>query len=92
MPRVQAVVYTTRSLLDAENEAVVSRCIEYANTIQTKRTPFRISPPAIPLSDRDIMDDGGALQGKYLKYAPSAMMSGCFVATITREVRVPVLW
>ena len=85
VPRVQGVVYCTRSLLEAENENVVTRSIYYINLVQQKKTPFRIAPPVLPLSDRDIETEN-PLNGKYLRYPPSPFMSGCFVATITREV------
>ena len=81
------MVYCTRSLLEAENENVVTRSIEYINMVQQKKTPFRIAPPVLPLSDRDIETEN-PLNGKYLRYPPSPFMSGCFVATITREVRL----
>lgn len=40
-PRVQAVVYSTRSMNEAENDSVVLRCIEYVNMVLQKKTPFR---------------------------------------------------
>lgn len=85
VPRVQAVVYCTRSLLEVENESVVTRSIEFINMALQKKTPFRIAPPVLPLSDKDIESEN-PLNGKYLRYPPSPFMSGCFVATITREV------
>ncbi|ELT91030.1 hypothetical protein CAPTEDRAFT_220169 [Capitella teleta] len=87
-PRVQAVVYCTRSLLEAENESVVTRSIEFINTAFQLKTPFRIAPPVLPLSDRDIESEN-PLNGKYLRYPPSPFMSGCFVAIITREADDP---
>ncbi|KAK2148932.1 hypothetical protein LSH36_474g02021 [Paralvinella palmiformis] len=87
-PRVQAVVYCTRSILDPENENVVTRSLEYVNMVQQKKTPYRIAPPVIPLSDRDIEMEN-PLNGKYLRYPPSNLMSGCFIATITREADDP---
>ncbi|ELU08214.1 hypothetical protein CAPTEDRAFT_197531 [Capitella teleta] len=88
-PLVQAVVYCTRSLLDTENECVVSRSIEFMNSaVPSFKTPFRISPPVLALSAADIVS-GVPLSGKYLKYPPSQFMSGCFVATITREADDP---
>ena len=90
VPRVQAVVYYTRSLHKAENENVVTRAIEYTNMVQQKKTTFRISPPVLPLTEKDIELEN-PLCGKCLVYPPSAIMSGCFVATITREVRFALL-
>ena len=81
------MVYCTRSAFEAENENVVTRAIEYVNMVQQKvKTPFRIAPPVLPLSDQDIESEN-PLCGKYLRYKPCSVMSGCFVATITREVR-----
>ena len=85
VPRVQGVVYATRSVFNAENESVVQRAIEYINLVQQKKTPFRVSPPVIPLSEKDIEEEN-PLSGKFLKFPASYAMSGCFVATITREV------
>ena len=82
---MQGLVYYTRSLLEAENENVVTRSIEYVNMVQQKKMLFRIAPPVIPLTDRDIELEN-PLHGKYLRYPPSCLMSSCFLATITREV------
>ncbi len=79
-------MYTTRSLHDAENENVVSSGIEFVNMMQQKKTPFRLAPPVLPLTDKDIEKDS-PLNGKYLKFLPGPSMSGCFMATLTREVR-----
>ena len=85
VPRVQAVVYCARSLNEAENESVVTQGVEYANQVNVRKTPFRLAPPVIPLTDEEIEKEH-PLVGKYLKFMPSACMSGCFVATVTREV------
>lgn len=87
-PRVQAVVYCTRSLNEAENESVVTQGIEYANQVNVRKTPFRLAPPVVPLTDEEIEKEH-PLFGKYLKFLPSACMSGCFVATVTREADDP---
>ncbi|CAH1778389.1 unnamed protein product [Owenia fusiformis] len=86
-PKVQAVVYTTRSVHDVENDVVVGRATEYVN-MTTKQTPFRVVPPVLPLAEKDIEDEG-ALVGKYLKFQPTERMSGCFLAVISREAEDP---
>lgn len=85
VPRVQAVVYCTRSLIEAENEGVVNKVIEYINLMYQKKTPFKVSPPVISLTKENIEEENPVI-GKFLRYLPSNVMSGCFVATITREV------
>ena len=83
--RIQAVVYMTRSVHEAENESVVNKAIEYTNVVQQKRTPFRVAPPVIPMCEEDINAESFQ-DGKFLKFQPSPSMSGCFVAIILREV------
>ncbi len=91
VPRVQAVVYGTRSQFRAENEVVVNRSIEFINMMQQKKTPWRVSPPVIPLSQRDIENES-PLSGKFLSFPADYTTSGCFLATITREVRNNFKW
>ena len=83
--RAQAVVYVTRSMHKAENEAVVNRCVEFINMVQQKKMPWRVSPPVLPLSQRDIESENH-LSGKYLIFQADYTSSGCFLAVITREV------
>ena len=85
VPKMQGVIYCTRSVYAVENEAVVIRSIEYVNGTTTKKCPFRVAPPVLPLSEQDI-ENGNLVGGKYLHFQPSCAMSGCFLATITREV------
>ena len=68
-----------------ENEIVMNGAIEYINTVQQTKTPFRVSPPVIPLSEADIESEM-PLSGKILKFNPSYTTSGCFIAAINREV------
>ena len=84
-PHVQAVVYCTRSLHEAENENIVTQGIEFVNMVQQKKTPFRIAPPVLLLLDHEIEKEN-PLIGKFLKYLPGPSMSACFLATVTREV------
>jgi len=83
--KVQAIVYMTRSVNDAENENVVSRAIEQVNMLQQRKFPWRVVPPVLPFSGTDIEKSIG-ITGKYIKFAPTVRNSGCFVAVITREV------
>ncbi|KAK6172528.1 hypothetical protein SNE40_016163 [Patella caerulea] len=82
--KVQAVVYMTRSVHEAENENVVQKTVEYVNLIQQRRMPYRLVPPVLPFSADEIENNNG-ICGKYMKYSPSSFMNGCFVAVITRE-------
>ncbi|KAL3880122.1 hypothetical protein ACJMK2_032391 [Sinanodonta woodiana] len=84
LQKVQAVVYMTRSVYQAENENVVTKAIEYVNMIQQRKYPFRVVPPVLPFSGEDI-DRSIGITGKYIKFQPSEKNSGCFVAVITRE-------
>lgn len=86
VPRVQGVVYFTRSLVEMENENVVNCAIEYVTTVQQTKMPFRVSPPVLPLTEVDVEEEN-PLTGKFLKFMPSNFSSGCFIAAITREVR-----
>ncbi|ESO89512.1 hypothetical protein LOTGIDRAFT_234325 [Lottia gigantea] len=82
--KVQAVVYMTRSVHEAENEMVVEKTVEYVNSIQQKKMPFRLVPPVLAFSADEIENNRG-ICGKYMKFKPSNTMNGCFVAVITRE-------
>jgi len=53
VPRVQGVVYFTRSLVEMENENVVNSAIEYVTTVQQTKMPYRVSPPVLPLTEQD---------------------------------------
>ena len=85
VPRAQAVVYVTRSVVDCENESVVLAAIDHVTTARPMRTVFRICPPVLAFDESEIEMENPVV-GKYLKYQPSPMTSGCFVAIVTREV------
>ena len=82
---MQAVVYTTRSMYEAENELVINKAIEQINMVQQRKFPYRIVPPVLPFSSEAI-DKQIGIHGKVIKFQPSDRTSGCFVAVITREV------
>jgi hypothetical protein len=88
--RVQAIVYMSQSVYEAENESALTRAMEYINTMQQKRFPYRVVPPVLPFSGDDI-DKNVGICGKFIKFGPSANMSACFVAVITREVRARII-
>ena len=79
------MVYVTRSMHKAENEAVVTRCVEFTNMVQQKKMPWRLSPPVLSLSQKDIESEN-PLSGKYLIFQADYASSGCFLAVVTREV------
>lgn len=83
--KVQAVVYTTRSIHEVENENVVSKAVEYTNLVQQRRYPYRVAPPVIPFSSEAI-DNNIGIHGKFIKFRPTEKTSGCFIAVVTREV------
>ncbi|KAH9492650.1 putative methyltransferase nsun7, partial [Bulinus truncatus] len=85
-PKVQAVVYTTRSRYEAENESVVIKVIEYVNaTTNSKKVPFRVTPPVLPFSGDEIDSGSSGIDGRYVRFLPSSKSNGCFVAIISRE-------
>ncbi len=89
VPKVQAVVYTTCSVFSEENENVVTKVMDYTNERISGKTPFRMIPPVIPLTPRDLETQKST---KYLTIEPSELMGGCFVAALSREVRCFLIW
>ena len=89
MSRVQAVVYMTRSVYEAENENVVSRAVEQINLIQQRKFPYRVVPPVLPFTGYEI-EKGIGICGKFIKFPATDKHSGCFVAVLTREVSHPL--
>lgn len=89
-PRIRAVVYTTRSRYQAENEQVVNQVLEAVNGPQNgKRAPFKVSPPVLPFSGDEIGTEMGLVDGKFARFRPSDRSNGCFVAIISREPEDP---
>jgi len=81
-------VYCTWSTLNAENEALVAACVDEVNSAVQTKTLFNLSPSVLPLFVDDIDSPSAPLNGKVLRFQPSSSNCGCFVATVTREVRV----
>ena len=86
VPKLQGVVYCTYSTIGAENESVVTECVDEVNSTQKTKTLFNVAPVGLPLSAADIDSESASLVGKALRFQPSSTNSGCFIATITREV------
>ncbi|KAL5011527.1 hypothetical protein ScPMuIL_010078 [Solemya velum] len=82
--KVQAVVYTTRSKYEAENENIITKAVEFVNMAHHKKFPYRVIPPLLPFSGEDI-DNSIGISDKYIKFQPSEKINGCFVAVVTRE-------
>ncbi|XP_048777842.2 putative methyltransferase NSUN7 isoform X3 [Ostrea edulis] len=82
--KVQAIVYSTRSIHDVENENVVSKAVEFINLVQQRKYPYRVVPPVIPFSSEAI-DNKIGIHGKFIKFQPTEKTSGCFIAVVTRE-------
>lgn len=86
VPKIQAVVYLTRSVHQEENEVVVEKALEFVNMVQIqKKMPWKVIPPVIPFLGDDITNQKGII-GKYIKFPPSSMTNGCFLVAIAREV------
>lgn len=83
-PKVQVIVYATLSILEEENESVVTKSVEYVNlrTPGTKN-PYKIIAPTIRLTPRDLECHNAS--SRFLKITPSSSMGGCFVAVVSRQ-------
>ena len=88
VPKVQAVVYVTRSVVDAENEKIVQRAIEAYNSDENRKYPFRVTPPMFNFDAK--MADLRKTD-KYYRHPPSEQANGCFMAIVSKEVRL-ILW
>ncbi|BFZ15042.1 hypothetical protein BsWGS_18081 [Bradybaena similaris] len=85
-PRVQAIVYATRSCYEAENEALVTKAVQFAQvTRATKGIPFRVTPPVLPFTFDEIDSGKNGIDDRYIRFHPSDRSNGCFIAVISRE-------
>uniref|UniRef100_A0A3B4VPC1 SAM-dependent MTase RsmB/NOP-type domain-containing protein n=1 Tax=Seriola dumerili TaxID=41447 RepID=A0A3B4VPC1_SERDU len=81
-PKVQTVVYCTRSVYPEENEQLVKRVLEKTQT-HPKLLPFRVNGPIFP----DDSQSGDAADSKFFRLEPSQFTNGCFIARLSRQVR-----
>ncbi|CAL8356090.1 unnamed protein product [Boreogadus saida] len=82
-PRVQSVLYCTRSVYPQENEHLVIRALNKADT-PPKLVPFRPAPPLLPQPPGSETTDS-----RFFNIEPSGQTDGCFIARLTRESDAP---
>lgn len=82
------MVYVTRSVVDAENEKIVQRAIESYNNDESRKYPFRVTPPMFNFDSKmaDLRKND-----KYYRHPPSEQANGCFMAIVSKEVRTILL-
>ncbi|XP_028310676.1 putative methyltransferase NSUN7 [Gouania willdenowi] len=79
-PKVQTVVYCTRSVCSEENEQLVKRVLEKMHT-PPKLLPFRVNGPIFP----DEPSSGDTLDSKFFILRASQFTNGCFIARLSRQ-------
>ncbi|KAM4595690.1 putative methyltransferase NSUN7 [Fundulus diaphanus] len=79
-PKVQTVVYCTRSVCPEENEQLVGRVLEKTHT-HPKLLPFRVNGPIFP----DDTATGEETDSGFFRLQPSQFTNGCFVARLSRQ-------
>ncbi|XP_069553253.1 putative methyltransferase NSUN7 [Brachyistius frenatus] len=79
-PKVQTVVYCTRSVYPEENEQLVKRVLEKTHT-HPKLLPFRVNGPIFP----DDSPSGDTTDSKFFMLKPSQFTNGCFIARLSRQ-------
>ncbi|KAI3353199.1 hypothetical protein L3Q82_019756, partial [Scortum barcoo] len=75
VPKVQTVVYCTRSVYPEENEQLVKRVLEKTYT-HPKLLPFRVNGPIFPDDSRS----GDTTDSKFFRLETSEFTNGCFIA------------
>ncbi|XP_056136483.1 putative methyltransferase NSUN7 [Lampris incognitus] len=78
-PRVQTVVYCTRSVYPEENEQLVKTVLEEAVS-HRNLLPFRVSGPVFSETC-----ESGPAGDKFLRIEPSQHTNGCFITLLARE-------
>lgn len=73
----------TRSVVDAENEKIVQRAIEGYNSDESRKYPFRLTPPMFSFDSK--MAEMRSNE-KYYRHPPSEQANGCFLAIVSKEV------
>ncbi|XP_029297302.1 LOW QUALITY PROTEIN: putative methyltransferase NSUN7 [Cottoperca gobio] len=86
-PKVLAVVYSTCSSYQEENEAVVNRALEQAKARseqegEPKQANFRLSPSPFSIPDHA---EGPEETEPFFMLEPSEQSNGCFLAVLSRE-------
>ncbi|XP_034544387.1 putative methyltransferase NSUN7 [Notolabrus celidotus] len=79
-PKVQTVVYCTRSVYPEENEQLVKRVLEKTHT-PSKLLPFRVNGPIFP----DELKSVDATDTKFFRLESSQFTNGCFIARLSRQ-------
>ncbi|XP_007551956.1 putative methyltransferase NSUN7 isoform X1 [Poecilia formosa] len=79
-PKVQTVVYCTRSVCPEENEQLVGRVLEKTH-IHPKLLPFRVNGPIFP----DDSASGDETDSRFFRLHPSQFTNGCFIARLSRQ-------
>ncbi|XP_070847861.1 putative methyltransferase NSUN7 [Chaetodon trifascialis] len=79
-PKVQTVVYCTRSVYPEENEQLVKRVLEKTHP-HPKLLPFRVNGPIFP----DDSQSGDATDSKFFRLQTSQLTNGCFIARLSRQ-------
>ncbi|XP_042340537.1 putative methyltransferase NSUN7 [Plectropomus leopardus] len=79
-PKVQTVVYCTRSVYPEENEQLVKRVLEKTHT-HPKLLPFRVNGPIFP----DDSSSGDSMDSKFFRLQTSQFTNGCFIARLSRQ-------
>ncbi|CAJ1052239.1 putative methyltransferase NSUN7 [Xyrichtys novacula] len=79
-PKVQTVVYCTRSVYPEENEQLVKRVLEKTHS-SSKLLPFRVNGPVFPVESAS----GDAADPRFFRLEPSQLTNGCFIARLSRQ-------
>ncbi|XP_035029196.2 putative methyltransferase NSUN7 [Hippoglossus stenolepis] len=79
-PKVQTVVYCSRSVYPEENEQLVKRVLDKTHT-HPKLLPFRVNGPIFPVDS----ESEDATVSKFFRLEPSQVTNGCFAARLSRQ-------
>ncbi|KAK2817031.1 hypothetical protein Q5P01_025222 [Channa striata] len=79
-PKVQTIIYCTRSVYPEENEQLVEGVLGRTHT-HPKLLPFKVNGPVFP----DDSQSGDTEQSKFFRLEPSHFTNGCFVARLSRQ-------
>ncbi|KAM4621853.1 putative methyltransferase NSUN7 [Polymixia lowei] len=84
-PKVGAVVYTTCSSYPEENEEVLSRALEQADTKLEEEPKLRKFRPNVSLPGSLGLAADSEVTAPFFRLEPSEESNGCFLAILTRE-------